>query len=101
MNTTQPPRQENNTTPPREPTPKDLLRKLAGKKVALSTRCGTFKETTGVIKEVFDKFFLFVTVDDRFVDLPPQRHWIFMENVGVISEETKVGEEIPITRYEI
>ena len=39
-----------------DPTPKQLLEKLAGKRIILSTRCGTFSLTDGVIQQVFDDF---------------------------------------------
>jgi hypothetical protein len=95
------------TAPPagsvsRDPTLKELLKKLAGRKVALSTRCGTFRQNVGVIKEVFDEFFLFLTIDERAMDQTPQRHWITTANIGVITEEPRlVTEELPITRYEL
>lgn len=86
----------------RDPTIKDLLKKLVGRKVALSTRCGTFRETVGVVKEVFEEFILFLTVDERAMDQTPMRHWILIRNLGVISEEPRVtAEELPIARYEI
>jgi hypothetical protein len=86
----------------RDPALKDLLKRLAGRKVALSTRCGTFRQTVGVVKEVFEDFFLFLTVEERAMDQTPQRHWITVANLGVITEEPRLTtEEIPITRYEL
>lgn len=95
-------RTQGNAAPAKDPTLKELLKRLAGRKVALSTRCGTFRETVGVIKEVFDEFLLFLTVDERSMDQTPQRHWITLTNLGVVSEEPRIaGEELPISRYEI
>lgn len=84
-----------------DPMPKDLLRKLAGKKVYLSTRCGNLKQTGGVIREVFDAFMLFTTQDDRLADQPAVRHWIWLDNIGVLTEDNIVKtEEITVSRYD-
>lgn len=84
-----------------EPTPRDLLRRLVGKKVYLSTRCGSLKQTAGVIREVFDAFFLFVTKDNRLADQQAVRHWVWIDNIGVLTEDSIVKtEEIAVTHYD-
>lgn len=82
-----------------DPTPKQLLEKLVGKRVFLSTRCGTFNQQDGQIQQVFQDFFLFLTVDDRQQDNTPLRNWVWMSNVGIIRESPKVtAETIEIER---
>ena len=83
-----------------DPTIKDLLRKLSGKKVQLSTRCGSFKQASGVIREVFDEFVLFTTQDERLADQPASRHWVWIANIGVLTEDNMVKtEEVVVSRY--
>ncbi len=79
---------------------KDLLLKLSGRKVELTTTDGRFNKETGFIKDVFEDFFTFVTVDDRFADREAVRHWIPFSSIGTISEYTKKGvpEKIDIER---
>lgn len=84
-----------------DPTRKDLLKKLSGKKVFLTTRCGTFSHTSGTVKEVFDSFMLFATVDERFRDQPATRNWVWLDNVGVVTEDQMPQtEDMAITRFE-
>jgi len=85
-----------------DPSRKDLLKKLSGKQVLLTTRCGTFDTKAGTVKEVFEGFFLFLTRDERAADAPPIRNWIWMENVAVLTESPRVEtEDLPITRFEM
>lgn len=85
-----------------EPSTKDLLSKLSGKKVQLTTRCGSFQFRSGVIQQVFEGFFLFVTQDERLLGTEPVRNWVWSDNVALITEEPKVGaEDLAVTRYEI
>ena len=79
---------------------KDLLRKLAGRKIELTTIDGRFHRETGFVKDVFEDFFTFVTIDEKFADRETIRHWIPFSNIGTISEYTKRGipEKIEIER---
>lgn len=76
-----------------DPTPKQLLEKLVGKRALLSTCCGTFQQRDGVIQQVFNDFFLFITVDERHQDTTPIRNWVWMTNVGIVTESSKVAAE--------
>lgn len=83
-----------------DPTIKDLMRKLSGKKVMLSTRCGTFKQSPGIVREVFDDFVLFTTQDERLADQPAARHWVWIGNIGVLTEDNVLrSDEVEVTRY--
>ncbi|GEM_PF-5062905 len=79
---------------------KELLAKLSGRKVELTTLDGRFKKETGFIKDVFEDFFTFVTIDEKFADREVTRHWIPFSNIGTISEYNKKGsgEKIEIER---
>ena len=79
---------------------KDLLKKLVGRKVELTTLDGRFNKDTGFIKDVFDDFFTFVTIEEKFADREATRHWIPIRNIGTISEYNKKGvpEKLEIER---
>ncbi|RMF14165.1 MAG: hypothetical protein D6761_09880 [Candidatus Dadabacteria bacterium] len=82
-----------------EPTTKQLLEKLTGKRIFLSTRCGTFREQGGVIQQVFENFFLFHTVEERSQDETPIRNWVWVDNIGVITEAPRLAvEQLAIER---
>lgn len=84
-----------------EPTLRDLLKKLSGKKVVLTTRCGTLRQASGQIRDVFETFLLYTIQDERFVDQPATRHWILIDNLGVVTEDPVVKtDDIEVTRYE-
>lgn len=76
-----------------DPTPKQLLEKLVGKRALISTRCGSFQQRDGIIQQVFTDFFLFVTNDERHQDTTPIRNWVWMTNVGIVTEASKVASE--------
>lgn len=85
-----------------DPSRKDLLKKLASKgKVQLTTRCGTFEQYSGTIKEVFETFLLFITEDER--DGTPIRHWVWLDNIALITEESIAAsdESVEVTRFEM
>ncbi len=79
---------------------KDLLKKLIGRKVELTTLDGRFNRDTGFVKDVFEDFFTFVTIEEKFADRETTRHWIPISNIGTISEYNKKGvqEKLEIER---
>ena len=75
----------------------ELLKKIAGKRVQISTRCGTFHDEQGHIKDVFDDFFVFLTAGSS--GAINQRNMIMFENIGVIRQLPEVEtDEIQIVR---
>lgn len=77
---------------------KELLKKFTGKTVMITTRCGTIKELNGQIKDVFDDFFILLTLDvgtDRY----SVRNFIPYDNLAVLTQLTEVGTEaMEVTR---
>ncbi len=75
----------------------ELLKKLAGKRVQLSTVCGTFREEDGRVKDVFDDFFVFMTTGGG--STMTQRNMVMLENIGVVTQLPEVETEaLEITR---
>jgi hypothetical protein len=80
---------------------KELFRRLIGRKVEISTTCGTFRSTSGVIKEAFDDFLMFITSKEVGVNIEQARHWLLFEGITIITETAKpttTPEDIEITR---
>ncbi len=79
---------------------KDLLKKLSGRKIELTTMDGRFNKETGFVKDVFEDFFTFITIEEKFADRETTRHWIPIHNIGTISEYNKKGfpEKVEIER---
>lgn len=76
---------------------KDLMKKFAGKTVILTTRCATFKEEAGIIKDVFDDFFMFLT-QDVGTGKNTIRNFIPYTNLAVLTLMAETGESIEVMR---
>ena len=70
----------------------DLLKKLNGKRIELTTRCGTFQNAVGVVKDVFDDFFMFMTSQNPG-DNYPVRNMVMFENIGVVTQVPEIQTE--------
>ena len=82
-----------------EPTSKQLLEKLSGKRLFLSTRCGTLSEVDGIIQQVYSEFVLFLTKDERQQDDTSIRNWVWIDNIAVVTEAVNLKtEELEIER---
>ncbi len=79
---------------------RELYRRLIGRKVELSTVCGTFSKANGTIKEVFEDFLMFITTQEIGATQEQLRNWVLFDAVTVVTESPKavVTEEIEITR---
>ena len=73
----------------------ELLKKFSGKKIVVTTRCGLFRETTGMVKDVFDDFFVLYTLDERAGSGTSfsVRNMIMLENLAVITQLAEVETE--------
>ena len=80
---------------------RELFRRLSGRRVELTTVCKTFERSTGQIKDVFDDFFLFITVHQQGQMVESTRHWVLQDAVTVLTEVPKLpdaAEEMEIER---
>lgn len=76
----------------------DLLKKLNGKRIELTTRCKSFENSVGVVKDVFDDFFMFMTSQNPG-DNYPVRNMVMFENIAIITQVPEVlVEDIKIER---
>lgn len=75
----------------------DLLRKLNGKRIQLTTHCGLYREYQGQVKDVFDDFFIFMTAGSS--GALNQKNMVMFENIAIIRQLPEVEtEEIAIVR---
>lgn len=72
---------------------RELFRRLIGRKIELTTVCGTFSKATGQIKEVFDDFLMFLTARETPSGTEVNRHWVLFDAITVITEAPKVAAE--------
>ena len=79
---------------------RELFKRLTGRRVELTTLCKTFDKRAGSIKEVFEDFLLFITVNEQGVSTESTRHWILFDTISVMTEAPKptLNEDIEITR---
>lgn len=88
-------------TPPRAAIDRrELFKRLTGRRVELTTLCKTFDKKAGSIKEVFEDFLLFITVNEQGLSTESTRHWILFDVISVMTEAPKPAteESIEITR---
>jgi hypothetical protein len=80
---------------------RDLFRRLSGRRIELTTVCKTFDRNTGQVKDVFDDFFLFITIHQQGQMQESTRHWVLLDAVTVVTEVPKLpdaAEEMEIER---
>lgn len=78
---------------------RELYRRLVGRRVEITTICKTFEHNSGVIKEVFDDFLMFITQIETAGYVEQTRHWVLMDAITVVTEPPKVAtEEVEIER---
>ena len=66
----------------------DLLNKLSGKRIQLTSQCGLFREEQGIVKDVFDDFFIFLTPGAQGTF--SQRNMVMFNTISIITQLAEV-----------